>query len=268
MKLILYILIPASFLLAACEEEPVDWELNPDDSQVLVVDGILTNKNINHLVKLSLSNKNSNEGFTPATNAFVLISDGTNSVTLTEFPTGSGFYYTPKIRAVINKQYFLFIQYEGQEYLAADQAKPVEQMRPVNIRAENDSLFTIFFSNENDPSYIRHLLSWENTPYCAQSNQLCFAKIIHYDLKTVDVNEMFKPDKERVFFPENTILVRTKYSISDIYRAYLRAMLSETEWRGGLFDVEKGNVFSNVSNDALGFFAVSTVVSDTTLVIR
>ncbi len=267
MRTIFYIVLSGLILLAACEE-PIDWKLDPQDERVLVVDGIFTNENLNHLVKLSLSNKHSNEGFVPASNAQVVISDGTDFVQLTEFPLRSGFYYTPKIRASTNRQYILFIQYGGEEYFASDRAKPVELMKSVDIRPVNDSLFTIFFTAENDQSYIRHFLTWENTAYCSQSNDICFAQINHYDLKTVDVNDLFKSNKERVLFPENTILLRKKYSISNIYRAYLRALLSETEWRGGLFDIEKGNVFSNVSNGALGFFAVSTVVSDTTIVTR
>ena len=43
-------------------------------------------------------------------------------------------------------------------------------------------------------------------------------------------------------------------------------MLSETEWRGGLFDVKRANVITNLSEGAVGFFAVSTVVTDTTTV--
>ncbi|MBE9509733.1 MAG: hypothetical protein IMY71_02550, partial [Bacteroidetes bacterium] len=43
-------------------------------------------------------------------------------------------------------------------------------------------------------------------------------------------------------------------------------MLSETEWKGGVFDVLPGNVYTNLSEGAVGFFAVSTVVSDSTVV--
>jgi len=40
-------------------------------------------------------------------------------------------------------------------------------------------------------------------------------------------------------------------------------MLLETEWRGGLFDVAHGNLETNLSQGAFGFFAVSTVIRDT-----
>jgi hypothetical protein len=37
----------------------------------------------------------------------------------------------------------------------------------------------------------------------------------------------------------------------------------ETEWSGGVFDVQHGNVNTNLSNGALGFFGVCMVVIDT-----
>ena len=56
--------------------------------------------------------------------------------------------------------------------------------------------------------------------------------------------------------------------MSSRYQEYLRSLLSETEWRGGVFDVEKANVKTNMSEGAIGFFAVTTVVSDTITVIN
>ena len=44
-------------------------------------------------------------------------------------------------------------------------------------------------------------------------------------------------------------------------------MLSETEWRGAVFDVHRADVTTNLSNGAIGFFAVSTIVSDTTVIV-
>ena len=38
----------------------------------------------------------------------------------------------------------------------------------------------------------------------------------------------------------------------------------ESEWRGGLFDVERGNITTNLSEGAIGYFAASTVITDTT----
>ena len=97
---------------------------------------------------------------------------------------------------------------------------------------------------------------------------VCEGEIVYYDLKTIDVNEIYKPGKEDFNFPLNTIVIRTKYSVSPSYKAFLRAVLSETEWRGGVFDVQRADVPTNLSQGAIGFFAVSTVVSDTTVIVE
>jgi hypothetical protein len=43
--------------------------------------------------------------------------------------------------------------------------------------------------------------------------------------------------------------------------------MAETEWRGGLFDVQPGNVRTNLSEGAVGYFSVSAVVADTNLIL-
>ena len=43
--------------------------------------------------------------------------------------------------------------------------------------------------------------------------------------------------------------------------------MNETNWRGGLFDVERGNIPTNMSAGAIGYFAASSVVSDSTIFV-
>jgi hypothetical protein len=63
-----------------------------------------------------------------------------------------------------------------------------------------------------------------------------------------------------------TKIIRTKYAVSPAYREFLRSMLSETEWHGGIFDVQPAPVGTNLSDGAIGFFAVTTIVSDTIVI--
>ena len=71
------------------------------------------------------------------------------------------------------------------------------------------------------------------------------------------------PDKEPLLFPAGSRIVRRRHAVSDRYKEYLRGVLSETEWRGGFFDVERENATGNMSEGALGFFAVTSVTIDT-----
>ena len=43
-------------------------------------------------------------------------------------------------------------------------------------------------------------------------------------------------------------------------------MLSETDWRGGVFDVLPGNARTNLSEGALGYFTAAEVIRDTVVV--
>ena len=166
-----------------------------------------------------------------------------------------------------DKIYALYINYQGQEYRASDTQVPVEPLTTPAYGSIQNGLFTLNLATSGtEPNYVRHLVNWTNTTQCQSINELCVAKQINYDLKTADANEIFKPSKIAITFPANTIILRQKYSVSPGYRAFLRAILSETEWRGGIFDIQRANAVSNLSDGAIGYFAVSTVVSDTTLV--
>ncbi|NNF20562.1 MAG: DUF4249 domain-containing protein [Saprospiraceae bacterium] len=251
----------------SCEKE-LPWDIDAQDNDLLIVEALITNEKTTHLVKLSHTNPESNGGFNPASGATVVISDGVTNELLLEFPAGSGLYFTSSdFRALFGRPYFLFIQYNGKNYSAADASVPGQPFNNEAVYKESDNgLYTLNFSGGEDPSMTRYFMNWTQSPNCETSNDGCLAKVIYYDLKTVDVNQNFRPEKEIVYFPKETIILRKKYSLSEPYRQFLRSMLSETEWRGGYFDIQRGNVLTNMSEGAVGFFAVSTVVTDSTIV--
>ncbi|HET9486424.1 MAG TPA: DUF4249 family protein [Chryseosolibacter sp.] len=250
-------------LFVGCEEK-TDVPLAPEDTGLLVVEGVLTNENKNHLVKLTLPYGQPNGSAKPATGASVFIVLDT-VYSLTEFPAGSGRYYTPVGRAVAGKMYTLVIQYNGKQYRAQDGAVPVEPMQELKYRENAEGYSLILNPDGADPNYIQHFITWRHTSACSASGA-CEGGIVYYDLKTIDVNEIYKPEKAPFHFPRQSIVIRKKYSVSPAYRSFLRSMLSETEWRGGVFDVQRSNVTTNLTDGAVGFFAVCSVVSDTTIV--
>ena len=266
-KIILGLTISA--LTFSCEER-FDTDLEPENTNLLVVECILTNENINHRVKLTLPHALPNEDPISATGAVVVITDGENLYGSVEFPAGSGEYYTQEFRAAFGRIYTLFIQYQGKQFFAWDSPQPVELLQPLQYQPAGDpeaSLFTLTLEGSGeDPNFIEHYVIWENTESCAFTEGDCLGKVIFYDLKTIEVHEFFKPDKADFVFPLGSVVVRKKHSVSEPYREFLRSVLSETEWRGGAFDVTRSNVPTNLSEGAIGFFAVSTVVSDTSVI--
>lgn len=250
--------------IAACEET-VNVPSESEQTDLIVVEAILTNEPINHRVKLSLPYQSQNEDPIPVTGAAVTVIEQNTIYTLTEFPTGSGEYYTPVMRAVTGRRYGLVVNYKGKQYYAYDSPPPVEPLSPIKIE-KADQQFTIRYSDSGqDPNFINYDISWANTEACSAAAS-CEGKIVYYDLKTIDVNEVYKPKQEEFKFPRHSVIIRKKYSVSPVYKAFLRTMLSETRWRGGVFDVQQENTATNLSKGATGFFAVSSVVSDTTIV--
>jgi hypothetical protein len=250
-------------IILSCEDR-IDLPSSSENVDLIVVDGILTNENINHKIKLTRTYTTLNENPVPVTGAVVRIFEGLDPIPLFEFPAGSGEYYTSKMRAVVRKVYTLRIRYEGQEYFAQDSSVPVEPLPAINIQKKDGNYSVVESKSGDRANFITYDIDWSKTDACS-SGALCQGKIVHYDLKTIDVNEIFKPKTADFTFPAKSIIIRKKFSVSDEYKSFLRSMLSETEWRGGVFDVQHENVLTNLSTGATGFFAVSTVISDTTL---
>lgn len=261
MKVIPYIL--SGLLLLGCEES---FHENPDfkDSGLLAVEAVFTNENTTQVVKLTYPYQQLNGTPLPATGAVVRVQEGTSSTyTFTENPLQPGEYLSTPFRAVFGAVYTLEIQLNGKMFHAQDSALPVEPLSPIQYQANNNQFELLLSPTGSSPNYVDHIITWqENNNPCGG----CTSRLIFYDLKSIDVNELFKPGKKQLLFPGGSTVIRRKYSVSAAYRNFLRSMLSETEWRGGIFDVDRANTATNLSAGATGFFAVTTVVADTTTV--
>ena len=250
-------------LLIACEK-PIDRPVELGGSNTLIVEGILTNEKKNHLIKLSHPHSQNGDQV-PVSGAIVQVAENNNIYLASESPSGSGIYATQKMQALVGKTYVLRIQYQGKEYIAQDNAVPVDPLLKLSYRKVND-LYTLNpIQSGGGPNFIDHNITWKNTTFCTSWNT-CEGRIIFYDLKTADVNELFKPGKKEFAFPLGSTVIQKKYSCSPAFQNFLRSVLSETEWRGGAFDVQRANAATNLSNGAIGFFAVSTTLSDTTVI--
>lgn len=265
MKRILQLVLFTSVALLACEEQ-IDWRFEDRIQDLIVVESVITNEFRPQLVKLSRPVQAPNEAPEPISGANISIRSGADNYILTENPVGSGLYYSDPFIAVTGKIYVLNISYNGKFYQAAAAQPPVEPLTELSIFAVSDSTYAInFIETGTEPNYVQHFLNWQSTEGCNPVKG-CEAKVIFYDLKNIDVNKQFNADQEVVTFPFGTTVVRKKFSVSDGYQSYLRGILSETYWRGGLFDVYPANAITNLSDGAVGYFAASSVVSDTTII--
>jgi len=256
-------------ILLGCEE-PADYSLNTLDQDLLVVEGMITNERKPHAVRLSRPIKELNDDPEPVSGATVTVIVDNQITVFNEFPANSGFYFSDTVQAVVNKIYTLYINYQDREYTATANMVPVTPLKPLrySLVDEDKNLYKINFQDSDEPSIKEYWISWGHLPqFEGIPLQETIARTFHYSLSTIDVNQAFKPDKEEILFPAGSYVLRRKFSLSDDHQAFLRTFLSETEWRGSVFDVQMGNVHTNLSEGAIGYFAVSTVVADTTLIL-
>lgn len=256
-----YILILIIISLGACEE-PVDWQLDEQITPRLVVEGMLTNRPGLNYVRLSLPVRNPNRAPQSVSRATVIISDGDEYHLLTENEDEPGLYQTaPAVRGVINKVYWLYIAVGDYEFTAGAYMVPVSSLQ--EFRYYRDPVipdhYRILPRESSSPAYTEYLVEWQDDSTGSAMNSVFYT----YTLSTLDVSQFFKPDAEILSFPAGARIIRTKYSLSPDHEKYLRSLLSETEWRGGLFDVMHGNLHTNLSAGAVGFFAASSVLRDT-----
>jgi len=245
-------------------EEASDQGLEIIPESLLVVDGRLTNERIRQEVKLSLTFEDLNLEAPAVTDAFILINDGVRNFVLTHDDSRPGTYLTDTLQALFGKFYTLFINHNGNEYFAFATAAIGTSLPPLTIE-ELDSGERKYLHNETIPSLTEVAITWQEVD--PQGIPMIQTKeAFFYTLDVLDITKTFAPDKEPLTFPRGAVVHRKKYSLSDQHQNFLRSFLSEVDWRGGGFDVAAGNVLTNLSEGAVGYFSVSMVDSDSTLV--
>ncbi len=247
-------------LLMACEVLDSAPDIKPDEP-ILIIEGLLTNENIRHQVKLSSSFSSLDQQAVPIQNARVFLNDGENTVRLRRVFESPGVYQLPfPVRAVVNRTYRLSVLYADQTYSAFAQADFLSPLQPPKVEINEEGLFQFEYQDSPEPSMT------EVNVFFNDEEGTQHLRSYYYTLNVIDVNSIIPPEKEELSFPPGSILVRKKYSLSPQHQEFARSFLSEVDWRGGLFDVTPGNVITNFSGGALGFFGVSMVDVDTTIV--
>ncbi len=269
-KTVFYIFITIS--LASCEKK-VDWPLKSGDTNIIIVDGIITSGDTNTIqsIKLSFPVTQLNAVPMPVSGAKVVISNQDGSYQLKESSLNSGIYQTSNDSICRpGENYTLQISYNNVNYSATTTMLPAitisQPLQP--IKDSNDTLYHISLDNNYDAvNYAMYeiLLDWsKNNTHSPDSS----ARLIYYTLPTIDESEIFPPGIQSVSFPANTRITENRYSITLAYAQYIRALLLETTWQGGLFDTERANLPTNLSNGAEGFFAVCGVYTVYPKVVR
>jgi hypothetical protein len=264
-KLILLMVVMISF--SGCEKK-TDWNLTGQPEKKIVVDGIITTDLKYQSLTLSFPVTELNAIPVPVTGANLLISDEDSVFQMTETPAGSGIYQSVrKFQAREGKNYSLLIYYGDQIISAKSAIVPASVFNFLVYSKDDDSgLYHISWVGSSfstgSPAMWEVNLDWSKVPGYEQSDSSkCKARLLFYTLSTLDVSEIFAPSVEKVFFPVGTTIKESRYSLTPAYAEFIREVLLETQWQGGLFNSIPANVPTNLSAGGAGFFAVCGVYS-------
>lgn len=250
--------------LISCEEL-TDKNFSNTPTTKLVVDALITNKDGESYVKLSLPTSNPNDVPQAVSGALIVVTDGTNNEIIAEDELHPGLYKPEAGKiGVSGKVYMIYIQSGDYTDSAYTYILPVTPLGEFKTQADEPNPGYYFISGENsdNSSMIRYTII---PPGCNQSDS-CRIEFSEFKLSSFDIPQIFSPKKDDTSFPIGSKVIRKKYSINPEYESYIRAMLSETEWRGGLFDVQAGNPKGNFGENTLGFFAGCSLVMDTVII--
>ena len=262
-------------LLASCEEQ-TDWNVQTGSNDFIIVDGIITNELKVQSITISKPVAFINDPAQPVSNATVLVSSNQSTYNFHESPSRPGTYLSNNaFTGVRNKTYSLLITVGNKVYSSkAILAPPVLLSEFDSVRyqlnADDSSYRIVWVANPYRPvksAMYEILLDWSNAPgYENVDSDLCKAKLHFYTLPTLDINEVFAPPSQDISFPKGTTVVERRYSLTDDHATFIRALLLETAWQGGLFNTASANITTNLSQGAVGFFGACGVVEKTEVV--
>ncbi len=267
-----YLLLLLLFALLSCEKQS-DHAIKSENLDLLVVDGILTDEHKPQTIRLTRTVSELNAPPQAVSQATVILSEPNSTTFLHEQPTNPGVYQIQGPFVVHpNVEYSLLITANGKTYSAKTFMVPPGPLKMLRFVKNNDErLYHIqWIVNPYDginPAMFEITLDWSKVAgYTALPAEQCQAKMYYYTLPTIDVSQIFAPELEQIRFPLGTKIVEKRYSLNPEYTEFVRALLLETTWKGGLFDSAPANVPTNLSQGAVGFFSACSVVRDSLIV--
>jgi hypothetical protein len=251
--------------LSSCVKE-IEWEIPENGTDHIVVDGIITNEYKVQELFLHHSKSGLNDIAIPASGAEVIINTAFETYQLIEDPKEAGRYITDTIVvAQFSKYYSLLIYYQDKFYNAQAYMLPGKAFPELSYKKneDNDLYYIDYVASAfeaDDPAMWEILIDWSFVPgYENIDSNDCQKELLFYTLPTLDVSQVFAPLVEQVYFPAGTRIIQRRYSLTDEHAAYIRTLLLETTWQGGVFPSDPANVFTNISEGAFGFFGICAV---------
>lgn len=256
------------FLVFVSCEKQTSWELSSNGAGKLVFEANISSEYKQQVVRVSKSAANAQSVPEGVSQALLTVRVGDSLFQFTESLTEPGVYYSNQAFAARKNVKTIFkATINGVSYEAADITPPNNNIQALRYskNAENglykiDWVATMY--NAQHTAMWEVQLDWSGVEgYQNKPVDSCRARVIAFTLSSLDVMQIYAPEKEDVYFPKGTLITEKKYSLSPAYTEFYRALLRETQWRGGYFDEAPGVIPTNVSNGAQGFVGSTNVIS-------
>lgn len=253
-------------LLSSCVKE-ADWSPGGDGQQYVVVDGIITNEARAQYIYIHYNKAGLNGEAIPLSGAEVIINNEESTYLLHEDPDEPGRYATDSIMVgQTGMNYSLLILYQDKIYSSQAYMVPGKTFPELSYARNEDGSYSIDYVassfEADDPAMWEVFIDWSAVPGYENSNpEDCRKKLLFYTLPTLDISQVFAPLMEQVSFPVGTRIEQRRYSLSPEHADFIRSLLLETSWQGGVFPSDPANVSTNMSDGALGFFGLCAVNS-------
>lgn len=263
---LLYILPFLLLSLFSCTKE-LEIELEEGERQ-LVIDAWFTSEQKTHEIRLSqTANYFSNEATPLVSGAQVSISGGNETFPFTEVSPGI-YHSEPTAYARLGTTYSLRVEYENGIYEASDYCDTVPSLDTMILYPNYDDAGLLegyeFLIWTKELSGYGHYYVWrvlKNGDYLKDTLSEIEIESDDYlgdglefeafPIESVNIDEVNSGD----------ILTLEQHNISkQTYDSFI-AILTETAWSGGIFASPPANIPSNISNNGLGVFVVSPVVT-------
>ncbi|WP_430971607.1 DUF4249 domain-containing protein [Sunxiuqinia rutila] len=271
-------LISMLMLLLACTER-VDFELDEAGEPLLVVFGEITSDTLAHEVRLSKSAPYfSNQEVEMVSDAQLSLNDGEQTIQLTEDPMRPGIYQTPaNYFGVVGRKYRLDISNvdvnsdgEWETYRAETVMKPTAPVygAAVVYNVSWEGWEVGVFSKDNPATEDYYLFKVYQNGVLATDSLHNYRAV---DDRFFNGNELqgafvqyFDEEKGEYVAKGDTITLEMA-GITKAYYEFLVGVDRETGTKVPLFSGPPANVKGNISNGALGFFAVMEVERASTI---
>ncbi len=254
------------FVIAVFSCESIrDWEIDPAENGQLVVEAILTNELKTQEVKLSQSFSTLNGEAAPVIDATVNIEVNRTIFRFQADDHQPGLYKSEVPFAVLNNlDYHLVVDWEGVPYSATSELSevaPIPQFTFTEVEQTNSLTFDQVPSiyNANQQAMYEINIDWSHL----EQMEPIRARTFFYTFNTVEVSGFVPPPRDTLLFPAGSVVAIKKFGLNDDFAAYLKALVIETQWRGGFFYSDPASLPTNISNGGLGFFSTCAVLSDT-----